>query len=206
MSAADVQAQILEPMQQIFLPPRDMAKADQAGALRQYVGVLSRFDGPALAVAWSNVIETHPNRAWPLPSVIAAAAREALKERNGGLPKAKRHEGAEQTSSQRWEAWKAVSRTAMAMQAVEMNVAWSLKCAVLHDGKGIDQINLRELRSGKSSAERTAQNIRNGLPCEHKGRMLTVSDQNAAAALRIWDQILMRETETQAEICAAHRS
>lgn len=204
MSAAAVQAKILEPMQQVYVPPRDMAKSDQAAALRQYVGVLQRFDDADLDFAWAHVVETHPNRTWPVPSIFAAAARNAVKDRVS-TGKATRHGNAGDQAAQRWEVWKAVSRSRLAAEAAEMNVAWSLKCAILHDGKLPDQVSLTDLAAGKRSAERTATKIRSGEGIEYKGRILHFTDDNAAAALSLWKAILQREPETQAEIAMAQR-
>lgn len=202
MSAEAVQTEILEPMQRIFLPPRQMGETQQMAALRDYVAALQGFDAGDLHAAWERVRDNHPNRSWPVPSVFVVAARGARKERIPEPAHAPRHT-TDGPPPGGWERWKEISRSPLASEAIRMNVTWSLKCAVLHDGKLAHEINLREIRAGKASAERTAKAIANGDPIEHKGRWLQFTPDNAAIALRIWKVLLSRETETQAEIAMA---
>lgn len=196
MAAHDVQREILEPMQRIYLPPRNYDEAQQSEALREYVSALSAFDATELNVAWSTVRDTHTTRAWPVPAAFVMAARQARK----GMQLHPAPRRGASCDNERWETWKAVSRSALAYEAVKRNVAWALKCAILHDGKKPDQISLPELVSGKHHAEKTAGMIRRGELIPFKGRTLRFDDKQAATALRMLDAIASRETETQAEI------
>lgn len=189
MSASDVQVEIITPMQRLFYAPRKMEPEDERAALLDYVQALQGFDGVDLRVAWAWCRDNHPKTSWPVPSAFVLAA---LRSRRDRAPAAKAGKGAASEQNERWEMWKAVSRSPLAYEAVKRNVAWSLKCAVLHDGKKPDQISLAELVSGKHSAEKTAERIRRG--------EFNFTERDAATALSMWSTLLERETETQAEI------
>lgn len=198
MSAEAVQAEILEPMQRLFLPPRQMDATTQAQALRDYLGALEHFNAPDLKTAWANVRDSHPTRSWPVPAVFVAAARMARKDRGGDSPAPR---APDTTTNERWTTWEAVRRSPLAYEAVKMGCAWSLKCAVLNDGKKPGEISLVDLRNGVARAERTAERIRRGQPHEWKGRKIGVfSEDNASVALKMWATLRQRETETQNEI------
>ncbi len=187
MTASDVQHEILDPMQRLYLPPRSMEETQQSAALREYVSALQAFDATELNVAWTTVRDTHTTRSWPVPAAFVMAARQARKTIQ---PQQKaRGTGGE---NDHWETWKAVSRSPLAYEAVKRNVAWSLKCAVLHDGKKPEQVSITELVSRKHSAEKLAERLRRG--------ETTMSEKDAHMALRMWDGLLERETETQGEI------
>jgi hypothetical protein len=198
MSAEAVQAEIIEPMQRLYLPPRNMPEEMQSAALREYVKALEGFERTDLAVAWCAVRDVHATRAWPVPAVFITASRQA---RNSRITADARAPSTSKPVQTEWDIWKQVSRSPLAYEAVKNGVAWSLKSAILHDKKLPDQIDLRELISGKRRAELTAERIRRGQPHERKGRNIGVfSPGNAKAALDMWAAIQQRETETQNEI------
>jgi hypothetical protein len=204
MSAEAVKTEILEPMQRVFYPPKqNMPANDQAAALRDYVSVLQGFDAADLRAAWTDVCATYSKGAWPLPAVFVSAARGARQNRIPASAATSRRDTDKISGTERWEHWKAVSRTQMARDACTKGVAWSLKCAVLNDGRKAEEIDLRALVIGKSKAEGTADLIRRGQPVPHfrAGRPdVLFSERNAKLALDLWDRILVREAETQAEI------
>lgn len=197
MSANDVDAEILQPMQRLYLPPRNMDEGQQSQALREYVDALQHFDRTELNVAWTTVRDCHTTRAWPVPASFVMAARQARKAT--AQPQRAPLAG-KLDQNERWTRWLVISRSPLAYEAVKRNVAWSLKCAVLHDGKTAEQIDLRELSSAKASAERTAAAIEAGRPVETKGHKVEFKTADAAIALRMWHAIQVREAETQAEI------
>jgi hypothetical protein len=80
----------------------------------------------------------------------------------------------------------------MAREAARRGVSWSLKCAVLDNGKIAQEIDIRELTMAKASAERTAAKIENG--------EIRFRDDVKIAALNLWQAQLQREAATQAEI------
>jgi hypothetical protein len=198
MALADVESEILAPMQRLYLPPRNMDEGAQREALREYGDALQSFDRPDLQGAWKATRDAHTNRSWPLVSQFIKAAREYRRDRNdaGGaaLVDGKKAET-------EWDTWVRVCRTQMARDAVRNGVAWSLKCAILHDKKRPEEIDMREMVSAKASAERTAERIRKGQPHEWKGANIGVfSNGHAATALKMLAAIQQRETETAQEI------
>lgn len=198
MSAQAVETEILAPMQRQFYPPKqNMPANDQQNALRDYVTALQGFDAVDLKAAWVEVCSTHTKAAWPLPAVFVLAARGARKAR---LPEASVARSNRDDGNQRWEVWKAVSRSGLAREAARRGLAWSLKCAILHDGKTPEQVDLRALAIGKASAERTANAIQTGQPIHWRGQTLNFTPDKASLALSMWDSILKAEAQTQAEI------
>ena len=197
MSANDVQNEILGPMQRLFYAPRKMEPEDEQAALRDYVSALQNFPAADLATAWAFVRDSHPKTSWPVPSTFVLAAHRARKERQAAQGGAT---GKPASQNERWDRWVAISRSPLACEAVKRGVSWALKCAVLHDGKTAEQIDLRALVSGKASAERTAAAIEAGRGVEVKGRTVQFKPNDAATALRMWDAIKLREAETQDEI------
>lgn len=198
MSAADVQAEILDPMQRIFYPPRKMEPADEQAALRDYLTSLQDFPMADLASSWRYVKDTHAKTSWPPPAAFVQAASRARRDRAAATmaPRSGQSE-----SNERWDRWKVLSRSPMAYEACKRNVAWSLKCAVLHAGKLAEQIDLRELVSAKHSAEKTAERLRRGEPLVQDGKEIGVMRPgDAATALSMWAGLQEQETKTQAEI------
>lgn len=199
MSALDVQSEILEPMQRVFLPPRRMEAPDEQAALRDYVETLQTFGAEDLSWAWRRVRETHVTRSWPLPAQFFKAAAENRRDRKELSGGGRRGDGP--TSAELWERWKVVSRTPLAYEAVKRGVAWTLKSAVLYDKKLPEQIDLREFTARKESASRTAKMIENGEWIEFKGKLLhPFVGSNKELALRLYHGVQMNETRTQAEI------
>lgn len=198
MSASDVQTEILGPMQRIFYPPRKMEPEDEQAALRDYVSALQDFPAADLSASWAFVRDSHPKTSWPIPSAFVLAAARSRRDRQASAGIGKRSQ--ESSQNERWDRWKAISRAPIAYEAVKRGVAWSLKCAVLHDGKRAEEIDLRALVIGKHSAERTVQAMERGEPVEFKGRWVQFTPENSGAALRMWAVLQERETETQAEI------
>lgn len=204
MSLQAVEANILEPMQRVYLPPRQMPQAQLAQALKEYADALDGFEASDLKTAWGLVRDSHLTRSWPMPAQFVVGAKLARKDRLAAEAE-KRPAAKHGEKPDYWPLWQAARASDKALQAIKLNVAWSFKCRVLQDGIKADAINLRELVSGKASAERTAQRIRQGQSHEWKGRNIGVmSDESANAALRLWEAIAQRELETQGEIEAAH--
>lgn len=203
MSRADVETEILAPMQATFLPPRDLSTDETKLALKGYIAVLAAFDGPTLSRAWADVLASHKTRAWPVVGVIFASANKARKERtetNRDAPRAMNSWEiiSETTKRLMWEKTRALP---IASKAVEMGVAWALKCAVYNDGTPIDRIDLRVLRASANRAEALAKHIENGDVLTHNGRNVGVfGGSKRETALEMWRTLRMRETETQGEI------
>ncbi len=191
MSANDVQNEILDPMQRLFLPPRNMPDEQVSGALREYVASLQEFDGSDLRRAWETVRDTHTTRGWPVPAAFKMAAMQARKERKSLEPRVP-HPFEKHSPSEGFDGWKSVRNTALAKEAVKMRVAWALKCAVLNDNKRPEHIDLKALAHAKSRAEATAARIQSG--------ELRFEPGIARTALNMWRTILIREAETEQEI------
>ncbi len=198
MSLAAVQTEILEPMQALFLPPRDMDAAAQTTALKGYGAVLEHFDAPDLRAAWVEVVCEHRTRGWPVPGVIVSAARKAQTARTGVDAPARTFGGIDWKA--RWRHWEQMCLTRLATDAIEAGVAWSLRCAVLGDGRQAHEISLAELIRRRRNAEDTAQAIGDGAPVFHRGRPLTFSESNRALALKMWANQLRNEDAAAAEI------
>ena len=197
MPLADVQSEILEPMQALFLPPRDMDQAAQTTALKAYGAVLQHFAAPDLRAAWSEVVAEHRARSWPVPGAIVQAARKAQRERTAADAPSRMRTGMDAYA--RWCVWQTVRTSPLALDALEAGVAWSLKCAV-QDGKQPGEIALAELIRRRTSADETATAIGDRRPVPHNGRMLTFSEHNRALALKMWTNLLCNESDTAAEI------
>jgi hypothetical protein len=196
MSAQDVDKEILEPMQRLFLSPRQMDSGQQAAALREYVAALKRFEGIDLRHAWVTVRDSHMTRAWPVPAAFVLAARQSRKDRGQDTPA--KTQGPV-TGSELWDRWKKVRHGEKARESVNRGVAWAYRCAIL-DGKFPDAINLTDLVIARESAERTAEMIETGRPIPYRGRILRVSSENKDLALKMWRNILVKNAETEAEI------
>src|SRR5207237_10331812 len=84
MSLADVQTEILEPMQAIYLSPRDMDAGALTAALKAYGAVLEPFARADLRAGWREIVAEHRTRYWPVPGTIVQAARKAYRDRTGG--------------------------------------------------------------------------------------------------------------------------
>lgn len=197
MSRSDVEAEVLAPMQAAFLPPRDLSTDETKLTLKGYIAVLAQFDGPTLAAAWADVLASHKTRAWPVPGVIAASAFKARKDRAPSRSKATSSVGAEFEDN--GKLWDAVKRTPLACEAAKLNVAWALKCAVLHDGQRPHQIDLRRFVRGKMEAETTAMKIQTGQRLTRAGRDIGVM-ANPQQALAMWTELAVNEAATQREI------
>lgn len=194
-----VETEILKPMQAIFLPPRKMDVAAQSDALRGYVVALRPFSAIDLHTAWIEIVASHMSRSWPVPAVIVLAARKAQKDRNPDAAPRAKHSGG--NYSARWQTWLGVRISQIGADAVAAGVSWSLKCAVLHDGKHGGDINLSELIRAKASAEEIAQAIGgDGSPVMHNGRWMKFSESNRAIAMKMWTNQLKNEDDTADEI------
>lgn len=200
MTLADVQTEILGPMQAIYLPPRDMDASALTAALRAYGAVLEPFERTDLRAAWREVVTEHRTRAWPVPGAIVQAARKAFKDRTGDDAARTRH-GVD--SHARWQHWQSVRASQLAADAAEAGVAWSLKCAVLDDGKAHGDIHLGALIRAHESAEDTARAIGERTPIHHRGRTLRFEGSHRELALKMWTNQLCREDATANEIRSA---
>lgn len=194
MSLADVESIILGPMQRVYLPPRNMDEGQQTSALREYGEALERFEAADLKAAWQAVRDTHMSRGWPVPAAFIMPARQSFKDRKpqAALSVADRKK---QATAEVWDRWKTIRKTQMARDAVQRNVAWALKCAVLNDEKRAEEIDLRVLVMSKTSAERLAENLHSG---EFK-----MAPGHVKVALDMWRTLQIRESETQQEILHA---
>lgn len=199
MTKADVQKQILEPMQRVYLPPRGYDDAMLQQNLGEYADALERFGEVDLRKAWTVVRDAHQSRSWPMPGAFVAAAIRARMEREALAGGDKRR--GERTPKDFWRTWEAVRRTDMAHEAAERGVAWALKCAIL-SGTDPKLVNLDEFVRGRASATHLAGKIEDNRPIYS-----SVTKQNAPLradlrenALNMWHQIKLHEAETAQEI------
>lgn len=203
MSATDVQTEIIEPMQRLYLPPRLMLADVQTEALRGYADVLKGFSAADLKAGWTDVVTTHTTRSWPVPGVIVLATRKAAKERNAacGRPTSPLSRQTIDYTENRLR-WEKIRCTQMARDAARAGCSWSLKCQVMNDGKHAEQIDLRQLISEHQSAERTANNLESGDMVWDRSRDKHVkfSDDQREIALKMWRNLLVQEAQTAHEI------
>jgi len=82
MSRTDVQIEILDPMQQLFLSPRQMSETQQLAALGQYADALDGYSKEILAAAWVEVRAEHTRASWPPIAAFIGACKAALKARS----------------------------------------------------------------------------------------------------------------------------
>lgn len=198
MALIDVEAEILGPMQAVFLPPRNMDEGQQRATLREYGDALGGYDRPTLKAAWRAVRDTHATRSWPVPGLFVSAAKDARKEL--APPSKTMRDKEREERAKAWERWKTIRNTPMARQAVLQGVAWALKCRVVNDLKLPEQIDLRELVMAKNSAASLAEKIEHGGEFEHDGKRRKFTDDQTIVALKMYRTMQVREAETQAEI------
>lgn len=203
MSAQEVFDEIITPMQRLFLPPKAMPDAQAQEALREYVDALKGHTSAVLRAAWQTVRDNHEGRAWPSIGSFAKAARVASHDINST---ARQTKPGEEKQKLLWDRWKGVHGSGLARQACQMNVAWSLKCAILNDEIEPDKVDLNALLRGKQQAQRTADKIHNGADHEWRGRRFAFEPHVAAQALRMWRNLIDKEAETQAELLRANVS
>lgn len=103
--------------------------------------------------------------------------------------------------NERHALWKAVRSSPFARDAAAKGVAWSLKCAVLDDGKRPHQIDLRTFVAAKARAALTAQKIQAGQRLTYQGRDVgTMPPKDAERALAMYRQLALLEAKTAEEI------
>lgn len=190
MSAQDVQTEILEPMQRLFLPPRNMEEGHQQSALREYVNALQNFEAEDLKAAWQAVRDTHTSRGWPVPAAFIMAAKQARKDRLG-VPQ-QRQEGVSQEITTAWDIWQKVRASKMGRDTAEGGYAWSLKCKILYDKVSPAEIDTRELQAAHNRAQDLAARIENG--------SFKMRGDVRDTALSMYRHLLVKEAETQQEI------
>lgn len=189
MSAEDVQTEILDPMQRLFLPPRKMEDSEVSAALREYARSLQNFEAPDLRAAWEAVISTHANRSWPVPAAFIVAARSARADRL----RPKKAEGEFiKIENPGWEMWLKVRGSDLAREAARRGVAWALKCAIVDDKRRPEEIDLRTFAIQRASAEKIAHRLESG--------DLKLSYEQRRTALDMWRNLLVHNAETLAEI------
>lgn len=196
-----VDTEILRPMQAIFLPPRqNMDSGALLEALRAYTIALRGYSAADLRTAWLEVIAAHTSRSWPVPAVIVTAVKRVLIERGGDI-RSERARQQRQDNSRRWNTWISAKSHQIARDAAEAGCSWSLKCAILNDGKNIGEISLAELIRQHASAEEVAQAIDDCAPIQHNGRWIKFeAGDNRDLALQMHRTLQVREAETAAEI------
>jgi len=195
VTATDVQNEIITPMQRLFLPPRAMPEPEIQAAMREYVDALKGFNALVLKDAWCHVRDNYDKRVWPSVGHFASAARTASRDQTAAQKRP-----AQDEDRLAWERWLAVRRSEMAREACRMNVAWALKCAILHDKTLPEAVNLKALVRAKEFAQHTADKIEVGEEHLWQERRLTLDDANAALAMRMWRNLQQKEIETQNEI------
>jgi len=194
MSLENVQSEILDPMQRMYLPPRGFDETSQKELLREYASALQMFDRDNLTYAWRTVRDEHMTRSWPVPAQFVAAARAHRKTQTADTKGAKR----ESEGNKRWQAWLDARRHEKARSAASNGVAWPFKCLVLNDGMLPDQISIAELLMHAKSASDLYERICAGEPTK-PGRGVIRADLGDQA-ITMYRTLQQLEDETQAEI------
>lgn len=199
MSREDVQQEILDPMQRLYLPPRGFDDALLKNVLSEYVAALEHFTGPDLKVAWQRVRDAATARSWPVPGTFVAAAARARMDREAIAGTDQRSKAAKPATY--WHVWERVRNLPLAHEAAEKGVAWSLKCAILN-GAAVANISIERLLQEHQSAERVAARIADNKPLfASDGRNLGVmTGSNRQMALDMHRQLLLQEAQTAQEI------
>lgn len=196
MSVEAVNRLILEPMQRIFWPQRNMSDDDIQASLRSYCDVLSAFRDEDLEKGWSAVLSTHTKTAWPIPGVIAAACRRARGDRTA--PQSRYSYNA----NTQWSAWLEARKSDKALRAADSGVAWSFR-ATIFSGIPLAQISIDRLIQDSNRAAATAKRIQDGQSHFWQGRDIGVFE-NASVALALYCSLMAKEDITAAEIRRAH--
>lgn len=203
MSRDDVGEKIIMPMMITYLPPRAYTSEEQRIALEAYFMALQRFDAEILEAAWNSVVASTRGRAWPVPGVFVAAAASAARERREERRAAEKPRSIVQD---RDDHWRRVCLSAKAQRAAELGVAWSLKVAILDDGKTLEEIDLQRLVAGRDDCERTADRVRANKPLYRNGRNVGVMDAALREQTLSWYEAKMiAEARVVAEIVEANR-
>lgn len=203
MSVQAVQTEILEPMQQLFLPPRQMDLAAQQAALRGYALVLANFDTRTLKAAWIDVVASHTSRAWPVPAVLVNAAKRVLKDaRTTNNEHREPYAWEPQNVTLNRQNWERIRGSQMAREAANAECSWSLKCQAMNDGRRAEQIDIRELISDHHAAVRLADSLEAGgrVYDRFRGKSVAFSARDRVMALKMWRHLLVREAETAEEL------
>lgn len=199
MSDQAIKDEIIDPMQQLFLPPKDMPDEWQRQALRQYMDALRTFSREDLQAAWKSVRDAATARSWPpIAAFVRAAwaARKARKEGAGeaeGAPKAPRH----RHDMDGWRAhfrenWNHVKYTPLAKEAAREGYALLLKSAIL-DGVPLAKIRPAELNARCERARRLSDKIADNENFPSQGE-----------CSQMWTNLLVHRAEVEAEIERAH--
>ena len=198
MSVEAVNRLILEPMQRVFLPPRNMSEEDIQAALRPYCDVLSAFRDEDLEKGWAAVLGAHTTRAWPVPGVIAAACRHARGDRTA--PQSRYSDNANSL----WSAWLDARKSDKALRAADAGVAWSFR-ATIFGGVPLSQISIDRLIQDSHRAAATAKRIQDGQSHFWQGRDIGAFDPSlASVAIALYRSLMDKEDITAAEIRRAH--
>lgn len=97
--------------------------------------------------------------------------------------------------------WERARASPLALKAAQDGIAWSLKCAVLHDGRAPDTIDMRDLKFTKSKAEQTALDISTGESLEWRGLKIgVIAGEARMTALTMWAKLEANEIDTADEI------
>lgn len=203
VSEQAIREEILEPMQRLFLPPKQMEQAQQISAMRDYMDALRGFEREDLQQSWRTVRDTHTSRGWPLPAAFVAAAVKAKKDRTKPGQTRSRLPWESPSKEECWENWKKIRQSATAKLAAREGWSWSLRCGVL-DGsiEGAEQIDVAKFQSDHrrvhANAERLQADWEMVYPTE--GRIVRFTEANREIALKLWNGILVHEAQTQQEI------
>lgn len=203
MSENAIQREILEPMQRLFIAPKAMDTVQQTAALKDYSDSLRAFDAADLRAAWESVRDSHTGRGWPPVAVFLLAARNAKKLRvDEKLVRSKHHE----ENAARWAEWERTRLTEWAQMAVSGGYSWSLRCAILHDGRAVSKELMSQLEMAHRSAEVIAGKIDCSEPVAFKGISLVFVGENQELALKMYQNLQIKEAQTQDEIRRARAS
>lgn len=206
MSRQDVQIEVLEPMQRIFLPPRQYDEAGIKSSLEEYARALEHYCDTDLRAAWGTVRDTHQNRSWPLPGAFVFAASKARMEREfiaGETKQKEKHKGGESP----WRVWEQVRHGQKAHEAAQLGVAWAFKCAIM-SGVEPNFIDLDRLVRDKAQAGVTFNRIENDKPLfARDGREIgIVRGPSKDLALSAFRGLVISEAQTAQEIGFAGQS
>ena len=199
MSEQAIKDEIIDPMQQLFLPPKDMPDEWQRQALRQYMDALRTFSREDLQTAWKTVRDAATARSWPPIAAFVKAAWAARKARKDpaqnpdAASKAPRH----RHDMDGWRAhfrenWNYLKFTPLAKEAAREGYALLLKAAIL-DGIPLAKIRPNELHARCERARRLNDKIAGDDRFSEKEK-----------ASQMWTNLLVHRADVEAEIERAH--
>lgn len=198
MSEQAIRDEIIDPMQRLFIPPKNMEGDQQALALREYMDALRGFEREDLRAAWHTIRDSAVARSWPPIGAFLKAALLAKRERQTKMEETNQGRTAplHRFDMDGWRAhffenWKHIKHTPLAQAAAKEGWALMLKTAVF-DGLPLAEIRPAQMVAKVERAAKLAGIIEADLEYPERAKVLDM-----------WRNVLITRAEVEIEISNA---